>query len=111
MGPRLRGDDKFDDARAYAAAAIDFRNPSISACRLVVDSDNCLADDSSWLDAAPVWLAPWLTSAMVPATCEVPAAVRWMLPEISWVAAPCSSIAGDMALVDSEILPLVSVIV
>src|SRR5712672_2537492 len=51
-------------ARLYAAAAIDFRNPSISACRLVVESDNCLADDSSWLDAAPVWLAPWLTSAM-----------------------------------------------
>ena len=38
----------------YAAAAIDFKNPSISACRLVVEADNCLADDSSWLDAAPV---------------------------------------------------------
>ena len=33
-------------------------------------------DDRSWLDAAPVWLAPWLTSVMVLATCEVPAAVR-----------------------------------
>ena len=32
---------------AYAAAAIDFKNPSISACRLVVDSDNCFADDNS----------------------------------------------------------------
>jgi len=29
----------------FAAAAIDFRKPSISACRLVVESDNCLADD------------------------------------------------------------------
>jgi hypothetical protein len=34
----------------------------------VVESDNRLAEDSNWLDAAPVWLAPWLTSAMVPAT-------------------------------------------
>ena len=32
---------------SYAAAAIDFKNPSISACRLVVDSDNCFADDSN----------------------------------------------------------------
>ncbi len=44
--------------RNYAAAAIDFKKPSISACRLVVESDNCLADDSNWLDATPVWLAP-----------------------------------------------------
>jgi hypothetical protein len=43
----------------YAVAAIDVRKPSISACRLVVESDNSLADDSNWLDAAPVWLAPW----------------------------------------------------
>ena len=42
----------------YAAAAIDLRKPSISACRLVVETDNCFADDSNWLDAAPVWLAP-----------------------------------------------------
>jgi hypothetical protein len=61
---------------SQAEAAIDLRKPSISDCRLVVESDNCFADDSSWLDAAPVWLAPWLTSAMVPATCAVPAAVR-----------------------------------
>jgi hypothetical protein len=42
----------------YAVAAIEVRKPSISACRLVVELDNCLADDSNWLDAAPVWLAP-----------------------------------------------------
>src|SRR3954467_10429040 len=95
------------DGALYAAAAIELRNPSISACRLVVDSDNCFADDNNWLDAAPVWLAPWLTSAMVPATCDVPAAVRWMLPEISCVAAPCSSIAAEIAVVISDILPMV----
>src|SRR3978361_1404823 len=115
MGPGVRRDAEDDSAGLYAAPAVDVsnrpliavRNPSISACRLVVDSDNCFADDSNWLDAAPVWLAPWLTSAMVPATCEVPAAVRWMLPEISWGAAPCSSIAAEIAVVLSEILPMV----
>ena len=76
-----------------------------------MESDNCFADDNSWLDAAPVWLAPWLTSAMVPATCEVPSAVRWIFPEISWVAAPCYSIAADIALVISEILPMVALII
>jgi hypothetical protein len=63
---------------------------------LTVESDSCFADDSNCVDAAPVWLAPALTSAMVPATCVVPAAVRWMLPEISCVAAPCSSIAAEI---------------
>ncbi len=58
-----------------AAAAIDLRNPSISPCSVAVESDSCLADDTSWLDAAPVWLAPRLTSEMVLATCEVPAEV------------------------------------
>jgi hypothetical protein len=38
----------------YAAAAIDLRKPSISACSEVVESDNCRAEDNSWLDAAPV---------------------------------------------------------
>jgi len=60
----------------YAVAAVELRKPSISACRLVVESDNFFADESNWPDAAPVWLAPLLTSAMVPATSEVPVAVR-----------------------------------
>src|ERR1035437_5917485 len=109
--PVKPGHDDVETSALYAAAAIDFRKPSISACRLVVESDNCFADDNSWLDAGPVWLAPWLTSAMVPATCEVPSAVRWIFPEISWVAAPCSSIAADIALVISEILPMVELII
>src|SRR6202041_2760646 len=37
----------------YAAAAIDLRNPAISARRLVVESDKCLAEDKCWLEAAP----------------------------------------------------------
>src|SRR4051812_9782312 len=110
-GARLRKGALRPGKQPQAAAAIDFRNPSISACRLAVESDNCLADDSNWLDAAPVWLAPWLTSAMVPATCAVPLAVRWILPEISWVAAPCSSIAPEIAVVISEILPIVDEII
>src|ERR1019366_1030365 len=109
--PVKPGHDDVETSALYAAAAIEFRKPSISACRLVVESDNCFADDNSWLDAAPVWLAPWLTSAMVPATCEVPDAVRWIFPEISWVAAPCSSIAVDIALVISEILLMVELII
>jgi pimeloyl-ACP methyl ester carboxylesterase len=52
-------------AEPYPAAAIDFRKPSISVCRLVVESDNCFADDNSWLDAAPVWLAPWLDALKI----------------------------------------------
>jgi hypothetical protein len=32
---------------------------------------------------------------MVPATCVVPSAIRGILPENSWVAAPCCSIAAD----------------
>src|SRR4051812_29568437 len=110
-GARLRKGALRPGKQPQAAAAIDFRNPSISACRLAVESDNCFADDSNWLDAAPVWLAPWLTSAMVPATWVVPAAVRWMLPEISCVAAPCCSIAAEIAVVISEILPMVDEII
>ena len=48
---------------------------------------------------------------MVPATCVVPSAVRWILPEISWVAAPCCSIAADIAVVISEVLPMVEQII
>jgi len=71
----LRADRIPADA-SYAVAVIELRKPSISVCRLVVESDNFFADASNWLDAAPVWLAPWLTWAMVPATSEVPVAVR-----------------------------------
>jgi len=49
--------------------------------------------------------------ADLPATCMVPSAVRWMLSEISWVAAPCCSIAADIAVVISEILPMVELII
>jgi hypothetical protein len=52
----------------YAAAAIDSSNPSVAAWRLVAESGNCFADDNNWLDAAAVWSAPWLTSAIVPPT-------------------------------------------
>ena len=34
-----------------------------------------------------------------------------MLSEISWVAAPCCSIAADIAVVISEILPMVELII
>jgi hypothetical protein len=62
-GPRAKA-GRFDQPRGskvslkkaqpYAAAAMALRKPSISVCRLVVEFDNCLADDSSWFDAAPV---------------------------------------------------------
>jgi len=65
--------------------------------------ESAFADDSTWLDAAPVSPAPRLTSVMLLANWVVPPAAWAMLREISWVAAPCSSTAAAIVAAISEI--------
>src|SRR5450759_5748073 len=88
--------------RFYAARTV-ARNLTISAFRRLFSFDSNCADESTWEDAEPVSPAPRLTSAMLVATCVEPIAACCTLRAISWVAAPCSSMAAAIAAAISEI--------
>src|SRR5947209_9552616 len=102
MGPRLRG----DNAAGYAARTV-ARNLLTSAFSRLFSLDNSCAEDSTCEEAEPVSPAPRLTSAIEVATWVVPIAACWTLRAISWVAAPCSSIAAAMVAAISETRPMV----
>src|SRR5260370_22397777 len=82
--------------RIYAARTV-ARNLTTSAFRRLFSLESNCADESTWAEAEPVSPAPRLTSAMLVATCVEPRAACCTLRAISWVAAPCSSIAAAIA--------------
>src|SRR5205807_10414992 len=90
----------------YAARTV-ARNLATSAFRRAFSLESNWADDSTWEEAEPVSPAPRLTSAMLVATCEEPIAACWTFRAISWVAAPCSSIAAAIAAAISDTRPIV----
>jgi Glyoxalase/Bleomycin resistance protein/Dioxygenase superfamily len=97
---------EFGDARFYAARTV-ARNLTTSAFRRLFSFESSCADESTWEDAEPVSAAPRLTSAMLVATWVDPRAACCTLRAISWVAAPCSSMAAAIAAAISETRPIV----
>src|SRR5450631_3070752 len=94
----------------YAARTV-ARNLATSLFRRLFSLESSCADDSTWEDAEPVSAAPRLTSAMEVATWVDPIAACCTLRAISWVAAPCSSIAAAIIAAISEtrsMVPLIS---
>src|SRR5260370_41169697 len=80
----------------YAARTV-ARNFTTSAFRRLFSLESNCADESTWEDAEPVSPAPRLTAAMLVATWVEPRAACCTLRAISWVAAPCSSMAAAVA--------------
>src|SRR5258708_11523483 len=95
--------------RFYAARTV-ARNLTTSAFRRLFSFESNCADESTWEDAEPVSPAPRLTSAIEVATCVEPIAACCTLRAISWVAAPCSSMAAAIAAAISETRPIVPLI-
>src|SRR5438105_5212989 len=92
-----RGLRKVYQLESFYAARTVARNLTTSAFRRLFSLDSSCADESTWEDAEPVSPAPRLTSAILVATCVEPSAACCTLRAISWVAAPCSSIAAAIA--------------
>src|SRR6195952_1264470 len=91
--------------RSYAARTV-ARNLTISAFSRLFSFESSCADESTWEDADPVSPAPRLEWAMLVATWVEPIAACCTLREISWVAAPCSSMAAAIAAAISETCPM-----
>src|SRR5258706_11224516 len=103
-----RGKD-YQLERFYAARTV-ARNLTTSAFRRLLSFESNCADESTWEDAVPVSPAPRLTSAMLVATWVEPRAACCTFRAISWVAAPCSSIAAAIAEAISDTRPIVPLI-
>src|SRR6478735_10556500 len=110
--PCLKHDSRRKDyqlERIYAALTV-ARNLTTSAFRRLFSLESNCADESTCEEAEPVSPAPRLTSAMLVATCVEPIAACCTLRVISWVAAPCSSMAAAIAAAISETRPIVPLI-
>src|SRR6476469_6417323 len=84
-----------DGEQGQAARTVSRKRSSSLLSRLLsVDKERAAA--STCVDAEPVSAAPCSTSVTFDETSCVPCAACWMLREISWVAAPCSSTAAAM---------------
>src|SRR5689334_6643036 len=87
----------FDDpCGSPQAARTEPRNFATSDLSRPESADSVWAAENTCEEAAPVSVAPRWTSVMLDETRSVPRAACCTLREISWVAAPCSSMAAAM---------------
>src|SRR3984893_12714607 len=110
------GHQRFDGLRkdyqlqSFYAARTGARNLTTSALSRLFSFESKCAYEQTGYAADSVSPAPRLTSAMLVATWVEPMAACCTLRAISWVAAPCSSIAAAIAAAISETRPIVPLI-